>query len=135
MADQALEPELLTSTEKGTVTNNSDNRVEENDENEEQQSSQEQKANYEEEDEEAEEGFGELASHRESTYISDIDGVITFDRDPTCITTWTAGPIFHERSMMDYHIPEASALCVATQVNGPEPGKKALLRIRLQIPT
>ncbi|KAK2760274.1 hypothetical protein FQN54_002342 [Arachnomyces sp. PD_36] len=77
--------------------------------------------------------FREVSRARDSFWIEDLrdNEVIRFK---TTKTTWAAGTIFSERQMHDYYIPEASALCVATQVKGPNPGSKAMLRIRQQIP-
>ncbi|KAK2811178.1 hypothetical protein FQN50_002275 [Emmonsiellopsis sp. PD_5] len=89
-----------------------------------------EKSQTESEDEE-EQQFDELSSHRQSFWVKDIKDPIYFDRSGT---TWKADPIFHERSICEYFIPEASAICVATQVEGPNPGMKAILKIRQQIP-
>lgn len=75
--------------------------------------------------------FREISRARDSFWIDDFRGneVVEFQ---TTGTTWEVGKIFSERQMRDCRIPEASALCVATQVEGPNPGSKAMLRIRQQ---
>jgi hypothetical protein len=85
-----------------------------------------------EEDEEREiQQYDEISAARDSFWIDDIPNnkVVCFD---TTGTTWKAEEIFSERQMHDGLIPEASALCVVTQFEGPNPGLKAMLRIRQQ---
>lgn len=76
--------------------------------------------------------YREISQARDSYWIEDFgnDEVLKF---PTTGTTWNPGKIFSERQMRDCRIPEESALCVATQVEGPNPGLKAMLRIRQQL--
>ncbi|RJE25204.1 hypothetical protein PHISCL_02478 [Aspergillus sclerotialis] len=59
---------------------------------------------YEDEDEEVQHQFEELSETRKSFW-------------------------FH-----NYYIAEASAICVATQIKGPNPGLKAIAKVRSQIP-
>lgn len=75
--------------------------------------------------------FREISRARGSYWIGDFrkGEVVKFE---TTGTTWKPGRIFSERQMHEYFVAEASALCVATQVEGPDPGSKAMLRIRLQ---
>ncbi|KAK2768798.1 hypothetical protein FQN54_000654 [Arachnomyces sp. PD_36] len=85
-------------------------------------------------EEDEEQQYREISAARSSFWVDDLgDGHVI--RFKTTGTTWKAGGIFSERELRDYYIPEASALCVATQVDGPNPGSKAMLRIREQIPT
>lgn len=85
----------------------------------------------ESEDEEVKQQYREVSRARETFWIDDLrdDDVVKFE---TTATAWKAGKIFSERELRSYRIPEASALCVATQVEGPNRGSKAMLRIREQ---
>jgi hypothetical protein len=86
----------------------------------------------ESEEEEVEQQYCEVVEARSSFWIDDLrDNQVVEFRNNT-ETTWKAGKIFSERELRTYNIPEASALCVATQVEGPDPGSKAMLRIRKQ---
>lgn len=61
-----------------------------------------------------------------------------WEGEPGSTAQWEFGPIFSERitEAMDRefnaYISEASAVCVATQVSGPNPGVQGIARIRLQ---
>ncbi|KAK2755100.1 hypothetical protein FQN54_006629 [Arachnomyces sp. PD_36] len=77
--------------------------------------------------------YDEISEARDSFWIDDLpdNKIVYFE---TTDTSWKADKIFSERQMHDGVVPEASALCVVTQFQGPEPGLKAMLRIRKQIP-
>ncbi|EEP82180.1 predicted protein [Uncinocarpus reesii 1704] len=79
----------------------------------------------------------ELCQHRESRWVSDLEPM----RFPESKCVWQFGPIFAEREILvdddmlhKKMITEASATCVATQVQGPNPGLQRIAKIRVQIP-
>jgi hypothetical protein len=87
--------------------------------------------------EDEEEQFREYRDARSSFWISDRShsDLLGFRRSAT---KWQLGPIFAERVFHDYDEPqeadisEASATCLATQIKGPNPGTRAILKIRKQ---
>ncbi|EQL29122.1 hypothetical protein BDFG_08192 [Blastomyces dermatitidis ATCC 26199] len=85
----------------------------------------------EEEEKQEQEHFDNLAELRENFFIKHGNKNITF---PTTKTTWKPGKIFSERMIDQMHTIEVSAMCVAVQVEGPNCGLKAMLRIRKQLP-
>lgn len=100
-----------------------------NDEEKRQEDNNNKEKKKNEDDNEDEDSFEDLLHHRESFWIDDLSGHIMFESTGT---VWEPGRIFTERSIYDYFIPEASAMCVVTQIKGPSPGSKAILRIRKQ---
>ncbi|WEW61336.1 hypothetical protein PRK78_006826 [Emydomyces testavorans] len=74
-----------------------------------------------------------LYNNRKSNWIPDIK-YIRCSR-----SEWRLGPIFTEKEIRNLDrlynrfISEASALCVATQANGSNPGLQAIVKIRMQI--
>lgn len=71
----------------------------------------------------------EIAGLRESYWINDISVPVV---SPETGHKWEFGRIFSERQFHDYKIAEASAVCIATQIEGPTPGLKAIAKIRMQ---
>ena len=71
----------------------------------------------------------EIAGLRESYWIDDFDGPVEFQKTGD---KWEFGRIFSDRQFHNYYIAEASAVCIATQIEGPTPGLKAIAKIRMQ---
>lgn len=84
---------------------------------------------YEDEDEEVQRQFEELSETRESFWIRNIKKPVYFHMSDTW---WKFGRFFSERQFHNYYIAEASAICMATQIKGPNPGLKAIAKVRAQ---
>lgn len=76
----------------------------------------------------------ELYCNRESEWITDVPYISTnYEK-----MQWKLGPIFKEREIHDYdtafkaYISEASGVCIATQIKGPNPGVQGVAKIRMQ---
>lgn len=83
-----------------------------------------------EQEKQAQESFEDLSETRESFWI-DVEGKIISFTNPD--TKWRLSREFTERCIREYCIPEASAMCVATQMEGPNPGLNAMVRIRKEL--
>ncbi|KKZ67667.1 hypothetical protein EMCG_06727 [[Emmonsia] crescens] len=84
-----------------------------------------------EQEKQVQESFEDLSERRRSFWI-DVEGKIISFTNPD--TKWRLSQEFTERCIREYCIPEASAMCVATQMEGPNPGLNAMVRIRKEVP-
>lgn len=68
-----------------------------------------------------------LRKERGSRFVKDRDPSRLLEF-PRTATKWRLDPIFYERE----DIPEPSAVCVATQAEGPSIGLKAIVKMRME---
>ena len=73
--------------------------------------------------------YNEMAGARDSYWIGDFTEPVRF---PYTGNKWKFHKIFSECQLHDFYIAEASAVCVATQVEGPNPGLQGIGKIRMQ---
>ncbi|KAI1960875.1 hypothetical protein LOZ59_002570 [Ophidiomyces ophidiicola] len=78
----------------------------------------------------------EMYECRKSFFVDDM----TYIQSHRSKIRWDLGPIFKERVIEGHdeicgmYVSEAVAACVATQVEGPNPGLQGIAKIRMQIP-
>lgn len=70
----------------------------------------------------------QLRKNRRSRLVQDRDPSRLLEF-PRTATKWQLDPIFYEREEYSY---EPSAVCVATQVEGPSIGLKGVLKMRIE---
>lgn len=81
------------------------------------------------EDEGALRQYNELAGARESYWIGDFTEPV---RSPNTGNKWKFDTIFSECQLHEFYIAEASAVCAATQIEGPHPGLQGIAKTRMQ---
>ncbi|OJD14089.1 hypothetical protein AJ78_05535 [Emergomyces pasteurianus Ep9510] len=90
-----------------------------------------EKLDSEEQEIQEQERYDELSMHRETYWIvKDANKIVSFTNMTN--TKWKLGKTFSERVLSEDYVSEASARCVATQVEGPDPGLRAIVKIRKQ---
>lgn len=76
----------------------------------------------------------ELYCNRSSYWVRDIPSF----KNPLSKTLWKLGPVFTEREtygnddIYETYMKETCGTCVATQLEGPNPGVQGIAKIRMQ---